>query len=36
MTWFRKLPGLQWFDMDVVDAGAIERFTGQWLEEQER
>jgi tRNA dimethylallyltransferase len=36
MTWFRKLPGLQWFDMDVVDAGAIERFTGQWLEDQER
>jgi tRNA dimethylallyltransferase len=36
MTWFRKLPGLQWFDMDVVDADAIERFTGQWLEAQER
>jgi tRNA dimethylallyltransferase len=36
MTWFRKLPGLQWFDMDVVDADAIERFAGQWLEAQER
>lgn len=32
MTWFRKLPGLQWFDMDVEDAGTVERFTGQWLE----
>lgn len=32
MTWFRKLPGLQWFDMDVEDAGTVERFAGQWLE----
>ncbi len=32
MTWFRKLPGLQWFDMDVEDADTVERFAGQWLE----
>ena len=36
MTWFRKLPGLHWFDLDVEDASALERFTGQWLEAQER
>ena len=36
MTWFRKLPGLHWFDLDVEDASAIERFTGQWLEARER
>ena len=36
MTWFRKLPGLQWFDMDVEEAGAVERFAGQWLEAQDR
>ncbi len=36
MTWFRKLPGLHWFDLDVEDASAIERFTRQWLEAQER
>lgn len=36
MTWFRKLPGLQWFDMDVEDAGAVERFAEQWLEATDR
>ena len=36
MTWFRKLPGLHWFDMDAADADAVERFVGQWLEAQER
>lgn len=36
MTWFRKLPGLHWFDLDVEDASALERFTGQWLEALER
>lgn len=36
MTWFRKLPGLHWFDMDAADADAVERFAGQWLEAQER
>ena len=36
MTWFRKLPGLHWFDMDVADAGAVERFIGQWLEAEDR
>jgi tRNA dimethylallyltransferase len=34
MTWFRKLPGLHWFDMDVEAPGAIEQFIGQWLEAQ--
>ena len=36
MTWFRKLPGLHWFDLDVEDASGIEQFTGQWLEAQEK
>jgi len=36
MTWFRKLPGLHWFDLDVEDARGIEQFTGQWLEAQEK
>ena len=36
MTWFRKLPGLQWFDMDIEDAGVVERYAGQWLEAQDR
>jgi tRNA dimethylallyltransferase len=36
MTWFRKLPGLHWFDLDVEDASAIEQFTGQWLEAQDK
>lgn len=36
MTWFRKLPGLHWFDLDMDDASAIEQFTGQWLEARER
>jgi tRNA dimethylallyltransferase len=36
MTWFRKLPGLYWFDMDVADAAAVERFIGEWLEAEGR
>ena len=36
MTWFRKLPGLHWFDMDGEDAGAVGRFVGHWLEAEER
>jgi tRNA dimethylallyltransferase len=31
MTWFRKLPGLQWFDMDETGAAMIEPLAGAWL-----
>jgi tRNA dimethylallyltransferase len=31
MTWFRKMEGLQWFDLGERDAGEIERLTAQWL-----
>jgi tRNA dimethylallyltransferase len=35
MTWFRKLPGLHWFDMDETNVGVIEEFTGEWLQDGE-
>ncbi len=35
MTWFRKLPGLQWFDMDETGAAMIEPLTGAWLRGRE-
>ncbi|MFN8466735.1 MAG: tRNA (adenosine(37)-N6)-dimethylallyltransferase MiaA [Caldilineaceae bacterium] len=36
MTWFRKLPSLHWFDMDVADSDAVEQFIGQWREAEGR
>jgi tRNA dimethylallyltransferase len=35
MTWFRKLPGLHWFDIDETNVGVIEAFTGGWLQDGE-
>lgn len=29
MTWLRKLPGLHWFDLDVVHPDAIEQFVAE-------
>lgn len=31
MTWFRKMPDLNWFDLDVIPAPEIERFAQDWL-----
>lgn len=31
MTWFRKMPGLHWFDLALTPAPAIERFVTDWL-----
>lgn len=30
-TWFRKMPGLHWFDLALTPPSAIERFVTDWL-----
>lgn len=32
MTWFRKLPGLHWFDMDAVAPGEIAGLAARWID----
>jgi tRNA dimethylallyltransferase len=31
MTWFRKMEGLVWFDLDEQEPGVIEALAAQWL-----